>query len=780
MSVRDELPPLPDGRELPGPGALPPGSRMPFARDPRFVGRVETLHTLADLLLYGPPRTITLLAPHGAGKTAAAIELIYRYGRFTHGVHWLSAAAAALDGEMAVLDDQIAAAGLAMSLADWPAAQQTQVALTLDSWRRQEMHLLVVDNLDDVETARRWLPRLAGLRVLALSSCLEMPGELGLSVLLPALDAAAEAALISAALAPRRLTESEITALGVRLAHLPLAESLAGRCLAKDPERCVDVYLADVGDRSPLEAVHRASWNTLSGVQARRLLLATVYTLPDEPIPLVLLRRTLESAGDAAGVDSALDELLSLDLLRPGRTAADLIMPPTGARWIQAVGMDDPDQFLLSWLARALAEMARSANEGDSPARFAPLLPHIQAVLSWLEKSEGLQDVTAALWNNLGYYWSAAAEFERAREAFVRALALDEAFYGPDHPNVAADATNLGSALYALGDLDGARQVYERALAVGEAFFGIYHPALAGTVSGLGQVFYSAGHPSRALVLFERAIRINEARYGPRHPEVARNTALLGYVLHDLGDLEGAQEAFERALGDRGDAHPDTAALTSSLGEVLYGMGDLDGAQQAFARALSLEQAARGRDHPNVARDLNNLGIVLHARGDLSAARRVLEQAGQILNAVPGLDSLFAAAVLNNLGGVLHEMGDLEEARTAFEQAVSIDEAAYGPDHPGVAMHAGNLARVLREIGELEEARAAYERALAALERFHGPAHLEVGILNNELGDVLRALGDADGARSAFQRALAILRFLPRRHPQRQFAQRSLHALRHA
>ena len=51
-----------------------------------------------------------------------------------------------------------------------------------------------------------------------------------------------------------------------------------------------------------------------------------------------------------------------------------------------------------------------------------------------------------------------------------RALKIDEAAFGPDHPNVAIDVNNLGGVMQDLGDLAGARVMYERALEIKRKF----------------------------------------------------------------------------------------------------------------------------------------------------------------------------------------------------------------------------------------------------------------------------------------------------------------------
>ena len=64
----------------------------------------------------------------------------------------------------------------------------------------------------------------------------------------------------------------------------------------------------------------------------------------------------------------------------------------------------------------------------------------------------------------------ALGDLASARAALERALAIDEAVYGPEHPEVATAVNNLGGVLYAQGDLAGARASFERALAIWEAF----------------------------------------------------------------------------------------------------------------------------------------------------------------------------------------------------------------------------------------------------------------------------------------------------------------------
>ncbi len=79
----------------------------------------------------------------------------------------------------------------------------------------------------------------------------------------------------------------------------------------------------------------------------------------------------------------------------------------------------------------------------------------------------------------------AQGDLAGARAAYERALRIDEASFGPDHPNVAIRVWNLGALMKAEGDRAGARSMYERALATFERFLGPDHPNTRGVRGSL-------------------------------------------------------------------------------------------------------------------------------------------------------------------------------------------------------------------------------------------------------------------------------------------------------
>ena len=96
----------------------------------------------------------------------------------------------------------------------------------------------------------------------------------------------------------------------------------------------------------------------------------------------------------------------------------------------------------------------------------------------------------------LGTVLKALGDLAGARAAYERALAIDEAAYGTEHPSVAIRVNNLGGVLQDLGDLAGARAAYERALAINEKFLPPDHPHNQITRTSLAALNRSEASPN--------------------------------------------------------------------------------------------------------------------------------------------------------------------------------------------------------------------------------------------------------------------------------------------
>jgi tetratricopeptide (TPR) repeat protein len=185
--------------------------------------------------------------------------------------------------------------------------------------------------------------------------------------------------------------------------------------------------------------------------------------------------------------------------------------------------------------------------------RWAVLLPHVLAATGYLDSAAGqpgpaMMADGSWLLDRAGTYLQVHARLADAKVLKERALAIDEAIHGPDHPDVATDLNNLALILRALGQPEAARPLQERALAIDEAAYGPDHPDVATALNNLALILQALGQPEAARPLQERALAITEAAYGPDHPAVATALNNLAQILRDLGQPEAARPLQERAL----------------------------------------------------------------------------------------------------------------------------------------------------------------------------------------------------------------------------------------
>jgi tetratricopeptide (TPR) repeat protein len=748
-----------------------------------LVGRDDLLDRL-DVEAAGS-RPVTLVqAIHGlggVGKTRLMVEYALRHlGDFD--IAWFLRA-----GDPVTLLEDYVALGVELAIVDADAADLQASARQVTRWLSQEHAdwLLLFDDAPNPAALADVLPQSPRGRVLVTSRNPNWD-QLAHCIAVPALTVAQSIDLLLTR--TRQDDRESARLLAIDLGGLPLAlqqasayvvaagTTLSGyldlfrreRSRLWTEERPPDDHRATVGTTFTLaiEELHRPEH--AGGRTAVDLITLCAFLAPEpDRIPLDLfndpdasLPGSLQDvASDPIVLNRAVMTLRSYSLVE--RDANSLALH----RLVQVVARDRlAQQERGEWEAAAMLLVSSVLPEDPDDFRHWPayvrLEPHVRAVAGGVVLSHPSATVAASMLGRLGVYLRSRAQFSSARDLLERALQIEEAAYGPDHPDVASTLSNLGNILYEQGDLTGARERQERALRIFEEEHGPDHPQVSSTLSNLGIVLRHQGDLAGARERQERALRIDEATFGPDHPEVARTLGNLSNILYMQGDLAGARERLERVLrifeGAYGADHPDVASTLSNLSNVLYEQGDRAGARDRLERALRIKEAAYGADHPDVARTLGNLGIVLQEQGDLAGARAQQERALRIDEAVYGPNHPEVANTLSNLGNVLYAQGDLVGARDRLERALRIEEAALGPDHPEVASTLGNLGNILYMQGDLAGARERLERVLRIFEGAYGADHPDVARTLGNLGIVLQEQGDLVGARDRLEAALRI------------------------
>jgi len=679
--------------EIPVPGPLPPGSRMPFAVNPLFVGRQGNLRTLARQLKAGETSTVgqveiaAATGLGGIGKTQLASEFVHRYGRFFEGgVFWMSFA------DPAAVPAEVAACGRSLDLHPsydiLPLDQQ--IRLVEEIWMRPIPRLLVFDNCEEEALLRQWRPRSGGARVLVTSRRARWDRALGVkAIALTTLPRDMSVELLRKFRPDVPAGDVVLSSIAAELGDLPLALHLAGSFLDRfshAPFGQPSAYLESLRqggllDHPSLQGKFAAALPTEHEVHVGRTFALSVERLnpedstdalalallaraacfaPGEQIPRDLLLKTLDfdEKDQEAPIraETALSRLVALGLLEQGETGTVLMHRLVAELAGASV---DGETARIAVEERLLAEAGR-LNKAGYPAPLVLWQVHLRAVV---ERARQREDMRAArLCNELGYHLKMIGDYPAARPYYERAFAIREKVMGAEHPDTALSLNNLGLLLQSQGDFAGARRYLERALA------------------------------------------IKEKALGPDHLDTARSLNNLGFLLYSQGNFTAARPYYDRALAIKektlGQEHPDTALSLNNFGSLLYGQGDFEGARPYFERALEIWAKALGPEHPDTASSLSNLGLLLRGQGDLAGARPYYERALAIREKVLGAEHPDTARSLNNLGALLRSQGDLVGARQHYERALAIWEARFGPNHPDTKIARESLEALGPPLGE--------------------------------------------------------------------------------
>jgi transcriptional regulator with XRE-family HTH domain/tetratricopeptide (TPR) repeat protein len=606
---------------LPPRAPLPPGSRMPLAPNPFFVGRGNELLQVAAALKGGDTtvalgQVVAATGLGGLGKTQLAVEFVHRYGRFfAGGVFWLSFA----NTDEVPLQVAACAGPDAMDLA--PGVEsfsvEERVKRVQRAWQSAMPRLLVFDNCEEEALLDAWRPASGGCRVVVTSRRSHWTPTLGVTALpLDLLPRADSIELLRRYRPDLAANDPGLEAVATELGDLPLALHLAGSYLhTYRADVSLDGYLAEVrssnvvqhasllgaglGD-SPSPTGHIQGLAQTFAVCLGRLdrtgevdrvaigLLARMACMaPGEPVPLYLLNRTLED----------IDPLRRTDGL--GRLAA-VGLVEEGDGWlrlhrllVQFVQQERLDSTAQPSVERVLIDWCNDAEHGrlDGPA-LVETTPHLIGIASSYINNELRR---AEYFNAIGLQYG--SDQDAVRTWLERAFAISEWVVRSEHPGAAQILNQLAMLVSAAerginpkrpdsgmnhgriarlfhlrGDLVRARSFYERALLIDARVFGPNDVITAIHLQGMGEVLQDQGDLEAARPLLERALAICERRLKPDHLIIAAGLNHLAALLQKLGDPAAARPLFERALAIRervlGPDHPDTVATRRALDEL--------------------------------------------------------------------------------------------------------------------------------------------------------------------------------------------------------------------
>lgn len=797
--------------EMPNWGPLPHGSVMPLRPNPHFVGRDEQLKKIAANLKSGDATTIsevTVTASSGlggVGKTQLASEFVHRYGRYFHGVYWVSFAEP--DGIPAEIAFCGGTGGMNLRPDFHTLPLEERVRAVMAEWQGELPRLLVFDNCEHEDLLDYWLPPTGGCRVLVTSRRGHWDPSLGvIDLSLDVFSRQESLALLREHCPDLPAVSPELDAIAEELGDLPLALDLAGRYLKRYRHEVMPTaYLADIRRPELLEhpSLRRAGeisptkhdmdvWRTFAlsywrldtddetDRTAMRLLARAARLAPDVPIPEDLLAWTLEppDSDDAppeptTTVRDALDRLADLGLLERSR-GETLRMHRLVIAFALAEVPDDEAQAAVEAVG---ARAAGRASRQGQPVRQEALLPHLRFVTNLAKKR--VDDMAANCCTALGATLGDLGAYDGGLPYAERAWEISVELYGPEARATLQRRSNIALLLEKKKDRGRARAIYEEVLEVQEHRLGREDLDVAATLNNLGASFARDDLYHETLRLYRRALRIREdvweqtALNNPNKGENAYNVAEshgnMGALLMDLGRHREARPHLESALrilgAEFGVDHERNASRLIVLGRALRAQRDYQRAAWSLMSALNIYENVSRIRPPRAADALANMGAMFKewAEEDGTLRAQYLEGAYIYLHgALNGSEQMYGeenpmtGGILRALAEVCDAQGQTEDGRRYLERAEANRRVNFGAEDADAAGELNAHGTSLMGQGLYDEAHAYLERALDIREDTLGEQDFDTSTSLLKLGILHKLWGRDAQARPYLDRALTL------------------------
>jgi tetratricopeptide (TPR) repeat protein len=737
-----------------------------------FRGREEDLCAL-EASLQSPGQAIAIVQPQaihglgGIGKTRLAVEYAWRSR------HQYDATFFVVADSHDSLRANLAALAVPLNLPEQKSPVQEEIVEAVLRWLQESSRwLLILDNVDTPEAESAvvaLIPRLGHGHVFITSRRSDWPPVVREQPI-EKLSLEEATRFLLQRTDNKRAKKNDDPEKAAHLAKildgLPLALEQAGAyietrrvSLAKyledweaERKKVLEWHSPVMQYPSPVAVTWQKTFLQL-GPTAQAILRLAAFLAP-EPIPFAMFEKGIEcvekvvqyldeETGSKRGAQEfgdAIPELASYSMVTVRNGTF------TVHRMVQEVIRGQiPEERRRDWIEEAL-ELVNGLAVGDpGDVRTWPvwivLRPHATEITQQADQA-GIAEATARLMNQLGQYLKGRGLYAEAEPMMRRALEIDEAAYGSQHPDVAIRLNNLASLLQATNRLSEAEPMMRRALEIDQAVYGGQHPNIAIRLNNLASLLQITNRLSEAEPMMRRALEIDEAAYGSQHPDVAIRLNNLASLLQDTNRLSEAEPMIRRALEIDETAyesqHPRVAIRLNNLASLLQATNRLSEAEPLMRRALEIDEASYGSQHPDVAIDLNNLASLLQATNRLSEAEPLMRRALEIDEAAYGSQHPNIARHLNNLASLLQATNRLSEAEPMMRRALELDEAAYGSQHPRVAIRLNNLAQLLQATNRLSEAEPMMRRAVEIFEQSLGPDHPNARIVRSNLEGLLR------------------------------------------
>ncbi len=344
---------------------------------------------------------------------------------------------------------------------------------------------------------------------------------------------------------------------------------------------------------------------------------------------------------------------------------------------------------------------------------------------------------TANAYAKAGKICELQAKYDRALDAYQKALAIRQELLGEKHPDTAGSYHNIGMVYRNKGESDRSLDYHQKALAIQLELLGEKHPDTAKSYHNIGTVYYNKGDYDRALSYYQKASAIRLELLGEKHPDTAASYNNIGNVYSNKREYDRALDYYQKALAIKlellGEKHPDTALSYNNIGNVYSNKREYDRALDYYQKALAIQLELLGEKHPDTASSYLGIGNVLYVnKGEDDRALEYYQKSLVIRRELLGEKHLSTATLYNNIGMVYWDKSEYGRALEYLHKALAIQIETGAKGDIGNSL--SSLAHVYFWLKDDEKALATALRYLQHIREIgtdvgHGKTHLAIALV---------------------------------------------------
>lgn len=726
---------------------------VPYPQNSRFIGRTKFLQTLKEKLIAQSPNRdnhrVALYGTSGIGKTQIALEYVYANRGYYDKIYWIIAVdqASLLSGFQRIAEKERLVT---------PETNPSQIAEIVLAWLRQEKSwLIVIDNLDDIEVVKGFLPENSpGKHTLITTRNLNsagIPAE-GLEVPLLELKEAVDLLLTlsNIAVAPQSAEKRQAEEIVEELGHTPLAIAQAA------------TYIREVtGNFETYCKEYKESWKTIhewvpKGTRSYSYSVATTW--------FMLFKVVQEAHAEAAQLFQLLSFLnpegILVDFLLAGAEALEEnVRKLLSNQSLLAIALLELEKFsLLKWnritktisIDRLTQSVVRDGMSEEELSSYFDTIIELcclsfpleltnatrplcqiyqgQVVQPLLQAKTRRTKRCAEIMGRVSFFLREDGKFRDSEKLQLQVVEIRTELEGSDHEFTLMSMNHLALIYRWQGRTTEAAKLNEEVLTKMKMVLGEDHPETLTTMTNLAETYRWQGRIREAAELNEEVLAKMKI-FGDDQSEMLTAMNNLALTYKEQGRMTEAAQLNEKVWAKMktmlGEDNTMTLTSMNNLAETYWHQGRMTEAAKLQEEVYAKMKKILKEDHPNTLLAANNLAEMYKQQGRTAEASKLQEEGFAKLKATLGENHSQTLLTMNSLAETYWLQGRASEALKLQNEVLTKTRTILKEDHPMTLHSIHNLAEMYRQLDRTTEAGKLNEEVLTKRKMILGGDHPE-------------------------------------------------------